>query len=274
MKYDFTYLSLGAGVQSSALLVMSNLGLHGCPRADVAIFADTQSEPPWVYEQVERLKKWSKIPVHVITFGNLEKAIHNNAGASRSTTCEIPFWVPGQDGKAAPIRRQCTSNYKIRPIVKYVRQILWCRGRPVKKKVRCLIGISLDEITRMKPSREYWITNDFPLVNAGLRRDDCQRILKDNGVPMPEKSACYFCPYRDDAGWQDMKERHPDQFARAVEYDKQIRGISTLKVKRPFFISQSLQPLGEVDFEARIKKRTALPMFDSFTEECSGHCGV
>src|SRR5688572_29312323 len=54
----FTYLSLGAGVQSSALLVMSALGLRDCPKAEVAIFADTQDEPKWVYEQVAALAEW------------------------------------------------------------------------------------------------------------------------------------------------------------------------------------------------------------------------
>ncbi|KKM78901.1 hypothetical protein LCGC14_1355330 [marine sediment metagenome] len=42
---DFTYISFGAGVQSTALLIMSNLGLKDCPKADVAIFADTGDEP-------------------------------------------------------------------------------------------------------------------------------------------------------------------------------------------------------------------------------------
>lgn len=56
--YDFTYLSLGAGVQSSALFVMSALGMYGCPKADVAIFADTGDEPSWVYDQLHRLRQF------------------------------------------------------------------------------------------------------------------------------------------------------------------------------------------------------------------------
>src|SRR5271170_6914244 len=63
MKYDFTYLSLGAGVQSTAMLIMSALGLQGCPKADVAIFADTGDEPAWLYDHLETLKKWSSIPI-------------------------------------------------------------------------------------------------------------------------------------------------------------------------------------------------------------------
>ena len=53
MRQTLTYLSLGAGVQSTALLVISAHGLYGCPRADLAIFADTQDEP--AYERGERL---------------------------------------------------------------------------------------------------------------------------------------------------------------------------------------------------------------------------
>ena len=34
MTFDLTYISLGGGVQSSAVLAMSALGLHGVPRAD------------------------------------------------------------------------------------------------------------------------------------------------------------------------------------------------------------------------------------------------
>lgn len=270
MRFDFTYLSLGAGVQSSALMVMSAKGLHGCPKADVAIFADTQSEPPWVYEQVEWLSKWSTIPIHTTTKGNLERAMR----ADGLRRCEIPFWVPGKKGKATPIKRQCTSNYKIQPIHKYIRGLLGYRGRPVKKKVRCLLGISLDEIVRMKPSQEYWITNEWPLVEARMRRGDCENLLREHGVPVPEKSACYFCPYRNDQSWLDMKNRFPEQFERAVQFDKEIRDLSTMRVKRKFFLSSALKPLDQIDFADRIAKRTALPLFDSFTEECEGVCGV
>src|SRR4051812_41161483 len=68
---DFTYISFGAGVQSTALLVMSNLGLRACPRADVAIFADTQGEPAWVYEHLAFMERWSAIPVIRVTTGDL-----------------------------------------------------------------------------------------------------------------------------------------------------------------------------------------------------------
>ncbi len=51
-NYDLKVLSLGAGVQSSVMLLMADRGLLG-DKPDVAIFADTQWEPKEVYEHLE-----------------------------------------------------------------------------------------------------------------------------------------------------------------------------------------------------------------------------
>ena len=50
---DLTYLSFGGGVQSTALIACSALGLYGVPKADVAIFADTQAELAKTYKHIE-----------------------------------------------------------------------------------------------------------------------------------------------------------------------------------------------------------------------------
>ena len=73
--FDFTYLSLGAGVQSSALLVLSCID-ERVPKPDVAIFADTGDEPPWVYEYVEVLRDWAAphgVPIEVAQKGVLSE---------------------------------------------------------------------------------------------------------------------------------------------------------------------------------------------------------
>ena len=48
-------LSLGAGVQSSTLALMIHKG--EIPMVDCAIFADTQAEPPKVYDWLKFIKK-------------------------------------------------------------------------------------------------------------------------------------------------------------------------------------------------------------------------
>ncbi len=65
-------LSLGAGVQSTALALMAAHGEIG-PMPDCAIFADTGWEPKAVYEHLAWLKSPNVLPfpVHIVTGGNI-----------------------------------------------------------------------------------------------------------------------------------------------------------------------------------------------------------
>ncbi len=270
MDFDFTYLSLGAGVQSTALLVMSSLGLHGCPKADVAVFADTGDEPAWVYEHLERLKAWSPISIHATSKGHLSQDVQDRLTGKKKRFAAIPAWTRGRDGREAPLRRQCTREYKIEPLEKKVRELLgYKKYQRNRHKVACLLGISTDEIGRMKPSRTHWITNVFPLIDAGLSRADCVRVIEDAGLPLPRKSACVFCPYHDDRYWLDLKANHPDEFAKAVAFDGTIRDMTKTGIKQPVFLHRSLQPLEQIDFGLRL----GLPVIDGFQAECEGLCG-
>jgi 3'-phosphoadenosine 5'-phosphosulfate sulfotransferase (PAPS reductase)/FAD synthetase len=56
MSYDLTYLSFGAGVQSTALLGLCLTGAPGFPRPDLVIHADTQSD----MRATERHVEWAK----------------------------------------------------------------------------------------------------------------------------------------------------------------------------------------------------------------------
>jgi hypothetical protein len=272
------YVSLGAGAQSSALLVCSALGLHGVPRADVAIFADTQDEPAWVYEQVARLRAWAAphgIPVEDVSVGCLSADVLDRHKGGRTRFAAIPAFTMGTDGRAAPLRRQCTREYKIEPIEKRVRALLGYQPRkriPVGSAT-ALIGISREEATRMKPSRTRWIENAWPLVDAGLRRPDCVRILAEAGLPEPKKSACVFCPYHNDTYWGSLKADHPVEFARAVAFDQSIRDMSKNGIKGQVFLHRKLIPLAEVDFDE--KRREQDKQMDlGFGSECEGVCGV
>ena len=65
-------LNLGAGVQSSTVLLMSIKG--ELPKLDHAIFADTGWEPAAVYRQMEWLRKEALdagIDVHRVTLGDI-----------------------------------------------------------------------------------------------------------------------------------------------------------------------------------------------------------
>lgn len=108
-------LSLGAGVQSSTLLLMA---CNGELQIDAAIFADTGWEPQAVYKHLDWLERQAvlaedhAIPVVRVSGGDLRAGAL--AGKSES-------WMPlySRDpvtGKPQQLKRQCTRNYKVRPI--------------------------------------------------------------------------------------------------------------------------------------------------------------
>lgn len=266
---EFCYLSLGAGVQSTALLVMSARGLHGCPRANIAVFADTGDEPAWVYEHLARLEAWSPIPIHRVQRGHLSYDLMVKQRNGRRYA-SIPLYTASPDGgREGMLRRQCTSEYKIEPIEKFVREYLGYRPRMrVRHRVTALMGISIDEALRMKPARTPWVTSLYPLVGARLTRRACQEIIRREGLPEPRKSSCVFCPYHSDSFWKDLKANHPIEWAKAVEVDEQIRDMTMRGQRQPGYLHRSCRPLAEVDFDPHRDQ------VDLFLNECEGMCGV
>lgn len=253
------YIALGAGVQSTAMLILSCEGK--IRRADVAIFADTQDEPQWVYDHLERLENWSSIPIERISHGKLSSDI-----LKRNHFAPIPAFSLGSDGTATPLRRQCTREYKITPIERKVRELLgYKKGQVVKDNVTAMIGISMDEQQRMKESRIHWIMNDYPLIDCQLNRRDCLGIAGEYGFK-PKKSSCVFCPFHSDRFWLDLRENHPDEWDKAVEFDAAIRHMSMSGMKRPIYVHPTLRPLPQVE----LKHEHQLALW----EECEGVCGV
>ena len=263
-------LSLGAGVQSTALLVLSNNEERMVPRADVCIFADMGDEPGYVYQHLERLKEWSEIPIEVVSKGVLSDDIlagRNDCGRARFVS--VPAFTVTPDGTEGLLRRECTREYKIDPIANAVKKLLgYTNPRTrVKERVHMMIGISRDEVHRMKPNKRNWIRNVWPLVDAGLRYADCVKISQDHGVEAPGKSACVYCPFHSDAYWRDLRDNNPQDFERAVRFDNEIRNMSRAGEERPIFIHRSLRPLGEAEF-------TDEHQLDLFNNECDGICGT
>jgi 3'-phosphoadenosine 5'-phosphosulfate sulfotransferase (PAPS reductase)/FAD synthetase len=132
-------LSLGAGVQSSCLLLMSLAG--ELPRLDAAAFADTGWEPAAVYAHLDRLEATAKaagVPVYRVSAGNLRA----DALDPDRRFAPMPLHVRRPDGGRGLVRRQCTREYKVIPIRRQVRQLWRAAGRP---PVQQWLGISLDD---------------------------------------------------------------------------------------------------------------------------------
>lgn len=147
------------------------------------------------------------------------------------------------------------------------------RGRIPAGAIEQWIGISLDETERMRDSNVRYIKNTYPLVDARMRRSDCERWLTDHGYRIPPKSSCIGCPFHDDQHWRAMKDNQPEGFADAVDYDRRIRAEGSFNrqaLRGNVFLHNSLKPLDEVDLSTREDHGQQ----NLFINECSGHCGV
>jgi hypothetical protein len=270
-EFDYTYLSLGAGVQSSALLVLSCTD-DRVPKCDHALFSDTGDEPQYVYDYLEVLTEYaSRHGIEVLTAqqGVLSADVLERKKVGKAFV-SVPLYTIAMDGKKGLLRRQCTREYKIDPMSKKVRELLGYKPRQrMRHRVRSMLGITIDETRRMKPSWYPWITNTWPLVDLGLHRDDCFKIIADAGLPEPQKSACVYCPYHSDAYWQWMKDEQPVEFKKAVDFDEAVRDMTMRGKEEPGYVHKSCVPLKEAVFNASDPNQV-----DLWTNECEGMCGV
>lgn len=148
-------------------------------------------------------------------------------------------------------RRQCTSEYKLVPINRKVRELLGAKAPgfrrvPKGKVAEQWIGFSTDEITRVSDNRGVsYITKKYPLLDLGMSRGDCRRWLTARGWGSTTKSACIGCPYHGNAQWRDLRDNHPDEWDDAVEFDQAIRkgGARGLPLNGEAFLHRSRVPL-------------------------------
>lgn len=274
-------LSLGAGVQSSTLALMIEQG--ELPPIDVAIFADVKGEPKKVYDWLEYLKKKiTSYPIHVVTWRNLKQDILD-ASKGEYKAFTAPFFTKNiETGKKGMLRRQCTNSYKVQPVIQEIRRLLGLKKGEKRKtgtQVELLMGISQDEIVRMRKNQLNYITNEYPLVDKKMTRKDCLQWLEDNFYPTPPRSACTFCPYHSNKEWLDIKNGDQDEWKEIVEMDKAIRNQEKFKEKNKnqkvideIFLHRSCLPIDEVDFENE-KNKDQLDFNFGMLNECEGMCG-
>lgn len=225
-------LSLGAGVQSTTVALLSAAGR--LPKLDAAIFADTGWEPAAVYQHLDRLERealqLAGIPLYRVSVGNIREDALNPEHRFAS----MPLFIKNQDGGDGMTRRQCTSEYKLKPIKAQVRQLLgYPHPTPVPRGLYAeqWIGISRDEFGRAKDSGIQYLRSAFPLLDLegaadgreGWTRDDCLRYLRANGWETTPKSACIGCPFHGNAQWRALRDGNPEEWADAVAFDKAIR---------------------------------------------------
>ena len=257
-------LSLGVGVQTSALALMAAAG-QITPMPDCAIFADTGDEKIGTYRYLDWLTPRLPFPVHRVRRSEMSLsestiALYRDGSGFDQTP---PFFFPG-----GMLAKHCSKEWKTRVVQQEIRRQFGLeRGERAVAgtTAEVWIGITRDKSHRMKPSEVPWITNRWPLIDKGYRRWDCIKWLTDHQHPMPPRSACVYCPFQSEDEFAAMKA-DPEQtdWDRATAFDRAIRpgGNGTTG---PLYVSQQCKPLDEVVFDSQP---------DLFGNECEGMCGA
>jgi hypothetical protein len=277
----YNFLSLGAGVQSSTIALMAK---HGeiTPMPDAAIFADTQAEPASVYKWLDWLEPQLPFPVIRVTRGDMtsESLIIKDRkdGTGRWIKSLIPAFIQNKDGSKGIMGRQCTYSYKVEQLERAARLHGKVKRGQKNVTVTQWIGISWDEIQRIKPSRVAWSQHRWPLVELRMGRRDCLKWMESHGYPKPPRSACVYCPFHSDNEWRRLRDEEPEEFQRAIRFEKDLQAVKakTERMRGVPFLHPSCVPLDQVDLSTDIERGQLALWLDeqSFGNECEGMCGV
>lgn len=135
------------------------------------------------------------------------------------------------------------------------------------------IGISVDEASRMKPSKQPWIRNRWPLIEKNMSRDSCKAWMLSKGYPEPPRSACTFCPFHSDDEWIRLRDTSPGEFSDVVKFERNLQETARNQtaLKGIPFLHDSCIPIDQVKFIPTVPGYKQLNMFNN---ECEGMCGV
>ena len=207
-------MSMGAGVQTTAQLLRDPQRYAN----GFIIFADTGDEKAETYWYIENYLKpfcrkhnlrWITV-THKHGFSLMEWCIHRRI---------LPI----------PSRRWCTSDFKIKPINRFLKYIGAKKKHPVIED----IGISLDESHRANFSKKdvQYVKKNYPLLDDKITRKECHEIIKSHDFPAPVKSGCDFCPFTKRRDMRILHTEKPERFLEIVNMEKNDRYYP----KKPMF---------------------------------------
>jgi hypothetical protein len=199
-------VSNGMGVNSTAVLVqLVERGL----RPQLIQFANTGDELPATYEYIPMLAAFLAthgMPETLVVKkrSKYESLYHNCLGNDR-----LPSLAFGHKG--------CSLKWKVQPMDSNCNhwapaRACWKAGHKVIKAIGYDDGdrdhdrFANSQKTGPNKKYEFW----YPLIEWGLDREACKSVIRNAGLPVPPKSACFMCPARKEAEVHDMALNHSD----------------------------------------------------------------
>ncbi len=227
---DRHLLGISGGKDSAALAVFVR---QNHPELDVDyFFTDTGKELPEVYEFLGRLE------------GFLGKPI-----ARLNPRRDFDFWLREYNHFLPSAQtRWCTRQLKLAPFEQWIKPML-----AAGDKVTTYVAIRSDEEYREGyTSKHVNLKVKLPFRDAGIDKRAVLDILDSSGVGIPKyydwrsRSGCTFCFFQQKIEWVRLKERHPEAFEEAKQYEK-----NALEHGSPFTWTQG-EPLNELEKPARV----------------------
>ena len=211
------YLSFGAGVNSTALmLLLLDEGVEF-----EAVFCDTGCEWPETYEHLHRMEEEG----YEFTWLRPEVSGTRTLYDYLVKYKIIPSWGT----------RFCTGKWKRVPFDRYV-----------ERPCTAYIGYDHGERRRRHLPDRKGIHFEYPLIERLITRQGCEQIIRDHGLPVPPRSGCWLCPFQALVTWKHLRDTYPDLFRKAVALeDSNPRGFTFRKGMR---LSSILQDTTLDDF--------------------------
>lgn len=155
--------------------------------------------------------------------------------------------------------RNCTLDYKINEIIKFVKYKLlgYAKYQRVKnedlKAHEMHLGFSLEEKHRCKENKHKMFVNKFPLVDMELTRADNYKYILEKWGLDTKASACCFCPFHTNYFFEYMKDNHKEQYQSILDFDEMLeREQPNTKIRSKLYISKSrkrIKDLSDEDFK-------------------------
>lgn len=231
--------SWGAGVDSTAMLV----GLHERGiRPDAVLFADTGGEKPATYQYIEIFQQW----LSQVGFPELQIVLYGGKDATLEDECLRLKVLPS----IAYGFKKCSQKWKRDPQDRFCNnwqpaKNAWTLGEKVTK----VIGFDAGETRRATFTEDkkyrYW----FPLIEWLWARRQCKEAILRAGLPLPPKSACFFCPSSKKEEVLSLKDESPDLYGRAVEMER--NAAETNRTVKGLGRHWSWEALGNTDDKQR-----------------------
>ena len=223
-------LGISGGKDSAALAVYVR---QHYPDLDVDyFFTDTGKELPEVYEFLGRLEGFLGKPILRL-----------------NPRRDFDFWLREYHNFLPSAQtRWCTRQLKLAPFEQWIRPML-----NAGDKVTTYVAIRSDEEYREGyTSKHENLKVSLPFREAGIDKRGVMDILDSSGVGLPKyydwrsRSGCTFCFFQQKIEWVRLKERHPEAFEEAKQYEK-----NALEHGSPFTWTQR-ESLSELEKPARV----------------------